>query len=241
MAGRHPNAIQSGLALTKAKWERLDPRILVRATARENVVYLEFAAKETIECEFRFNADEMRAKQIYSEWIGKGLPTAISPGEIEVIGSPLLAELFRNSGMVHSQMKIGIDVDIEFTSADGKHIRIPLKDAAIEGGTEEMRLNATVEKSILILKSIIPKSDNGKLNMRYEYNRWAGQPILNLAFFDQIKALFDSLMNGGSARLAGSIQGNEVFAATLPPDKRKEWKTASAVLNILAKARTIAR
>jgi hypothetical protein len=79
------------------------------------------------------------------------------------------------------------------------------------------------------------------LSIRVRSERWCGQPVLRLAYFDQLRKFAEALTTCASIRFDLSYRGNAVLGATLYSKGRKFLDNFSTFMSVFAHAREIAK
>ena len=96
----HPGSIQAAVQKRKEEWESLDPRCSVSIAFKDGKEHLSITAKETFSFQTRVRTQNVEGWRKFFE---RGAEVKIEPGEIEIIGAPLLQEAFKKMGGFSAQ------------------------------------------------------------------------------------------------------------------------------------------
>jgi hypothetical protein len=243
MIGLQPGALDAALSGSKAALERLDSRFNVEITARSTgAICREIRAKEPVKFQLNFKGPAQRAHKFREECIGKGIPFSFDAGEIEVVGSDLVAEAVRTSSVIHTSIERQIHVRLHAFDSQGSLVGpVDLDQAVMSGGVDEARVSAAL-CDVISFTGIISRAKPPQGFLRLNPLRWAGSKLLDLNAFESISAVVIVARAGGKLFVQAAATGRQLFAGHLDElDRDESWTTAVAVLAMLRHARVVAR
>ena len=247
MGGLRPSAIDTAIQTDIAQKQSLDPRFAVGLTLENGKKNYHLTAKKTVKFKLSIKAAKTQAKEIVHNFIDRGVPVQLSADQINVSGSPLIADIMKNGGTLHyRRSKPGT---ISFTAIDsrkqemGKAVTI---SGIFEGGAKEIRFSGCLLQSPFSVESTFNPSQDGKVTsygIRYSFDstKWCNQHILHLAYFDQVLFLVKHFSKGIPLKADFQIQGNCLFSSVLDSGNPDDLNSSIYLLETLSKAREIAK
>jgi hypothetical protein len=242
MVARHPAAIPSAIKAERERLEKLDPRIGIRIEATDAGRQITAVPKEPIEFTIAFKGEPDQVDSKVDDLVGRGLPVSFRPDEIEVSGSPLLAEAMKNGGTLVSAQIIPAMVCLTARDETGQEIgRLDGISGHVAGGLKECRFEGALGASPINMTITIDReSKKGPVRFGFDTKRWHGQPIGVLAHFPQIEAFFEAVKRCKTVGFDCQLQGNDLFGATIQADSLDFLKRVADFLVVLTKAREVA-
>ena len=140
MAARHPAAIPSAIKAERERLEKLDPRMGIRIDATETGQWIIVLPKEPADFTITFKGEPDQVNSKVDDLIGRGLSVSFNPEDIEVSGSPLLAEALKHGGTLISAQRIPAVFCLSASDDAGQVIgRLDGISGHVEGGPKERR------------------------------------------------------------------------------------------------------
>ncbi len=247
MGGLRPSAIDSAIQADIARKQSLDPRFAVSLTLENGGKNYHLNAKETVKFNLSIKADKTQIKKIVHNFIDRGVPVQLSADQINVSGSPLIADMMKKGGTLHyCRSRPGA---ISFTAINDKQQEIGKTvtiSGMFEGGTKEIRFSGCLPQSPFSIKSTFNPSQDGKVTsygIRYSFDstKWCHQYILHLAYFDQVLFLVKHFGKGIPLKVDVEIQGNRLFSSVLGSGSPSGLDKSIYLLETFSKAREIAK
>lgn len=247
MAELHPAAIEGAIRSERLRIESLDPRFRVEIKATEEGSHHILHAKEPVSFTITFQGERNVMDAKIHDLFGRGVPAEVQPGEVQIQGSPLLEGLFERGGTLHVSRIIDCTIDLVARNAARVEIaRVAAIPAKLTGGTEEFRIAGCLSNSPLAVsfsgrakRSQLPPKVH--LSVSFRSQAWIGQPIDQLAYFDQAASLFSALAEGSALAVEIFHQGNRVFFGESMAGVCQTAADVVHLISILRKARTLAK
>jgi uncharacterized protein DUF4365 len=246
MAASHPSSIKHSMIAKKRQLESLDSRFDAIVRAIDGVCEVELRAREAVSITMRFCGEPARVSKAVEDFLERGRPVVIEPGLVEVSGSPLIEEIFRNSGVMQQLLRANLSVTFSAVDLDGnERATLSVTPAVIEGGVRELRLRAELERAPFAFQFTIDATQaNGSCTEgKYSFpiSRWVGQPLCQLAHFDGIHKLFSELRLGCVLNIEAFFEGNRLFHCTAKPDALTSTRETAEFLDVIKMARELSR
>lgn len=242
MAALHPAALKNSLAAQRRRIESLDPRFAVSIDIINNQEHYRVNAKEPVEITVTLKGKPKELSSKIENLIGKGLPTSFGPDEIEVTGSPLFTESLKAGGILYSAAKLDSTLSLTAVDASGRPISaLDNINGTLTGGEQECRFEGGMADSPLIIHITAQREGgSGPIRLRFDARKWMGQPLLYLAYFDQLSVFFEGVRTSSSIDLKCLLRGNVLFSGRIRDKDLALFKGIAWFVSILAKARSIA-
>jgi hypothetical protein len=223
--------------------ESLDPRFDVTIDVIKGQEQYIVNAKEVVDITLNFkgNGDELFGK--IETLIGKGLPTFFKPEEIEVDGSPLFAEAVKQGGTLHWCNSMEATLALTAINNTGNEIgRLVGLPGRLEGGQSECRFAGTFPDAPLTLECAISRQDgSGPVKLRFDVRKWLGQPLVYLAYFEQLWPFFESVKSCATIGIECLVRGNRILSGTVGGHELEPFKGIAQFLTVVSKARQVAK
>lgn len=241
----HPGAIRDAIMGARERLERLDPRFRVQIRATEDKEQHTVLPRDNVEVAVQFSfhgpGDVMQAKLV--NLIERGLPVEFGSNELKVSGSPLFETVFAPGGLMQwshelagtATLKLRDDRDDVVATLDS----VP---GTFTGGTKEHRFSGALPNSPFTLSfGPLAQGKSGTLNVTLTPAKWDEQPLLLLAYFDQLYSFHKALRNHQALEITCLAQGNQFASLRSVIPDLGAVEPVLDVLDFLAKARQIAR
>ncbi len=172
-------------------------------------------AKEPVTFNLALRGDPSAVQRKHDDFFGRGLPITLTPDEVTIIGAPILEHAVGGPLELGFTRKVDAELSLKVKRPSGELtdclITMP---AVIEGGHLEQRCKAELPRAPLSTAFKLEIDAAGNMltcTLAVPTQRWSGQPIRYLAYFDQLVSLFDLLTEGSALLLECSILGNTAF------------------------------
>jgi hypothetical protein len=247
MGGLRPSAIETAVQAEVAHKQSLDTRFAIGLTLEKGGRHYHLTAKETVKFKLSIKAEKTQIKEIVHDFIDRGVPVQLSADQIDVSGSPLIADAMKKGGILH-YCRSGSGT-VSFTEVDGKQQetnKTVTISGIFEGGTTEIRFSGCLPQSPFSVESTFNPNQDGKgtsYGIRYSFDgtKWRNQHILYLAYFDQVLFLIKHFSKGIPLKADFQIQGNHLFSGVLDAGNPADLYNSIYFLESLSKAREIAK
>jgi hypothetical protein len=195
MAALQPAAIEVAIAAKKLSLESIDPRFEIQIAADERNHHFFINAKEPVDISLLFKGAPLETKRKLDDLFGRGLPFEFAAGDIVATGSSLFEGLFKDGGILTCNREFEATSALIARDAGGNSLsRLDNLQTVVRGGPLELRIESQLPGAPLVITSSWePDRRNATLSVNICLERWAGQPILLLGYFEQIRAFADSL------------------------------------------------
>jgi Domain of unknown function (DUF4365) len=214
----HPGSVQAALQKRKLELESKDPRCSVSISIQDGKEHIVVNPKEDFSFNFRVrkpNTEDWR------DFFERGTKLELSPGDFETEGAPLLENLAKASGdNIAIQFGTTHPASVHFVCVtesgtktipvDG-HMRAGTKFLTFEGGLPNSPLKIDFEVSL----EAVQKAEAFQSKIRFSPSKWAGQHILLLNHFDQIKTFAESFLSPVNPKAEIYVRGNSVVNCDL--------------------------
>jgi hypothetical protein len=244
MRDLHPGSPIAAILAEKNRLERLDPRysvhISVTPTSKQVRVAPLNVSSEGMQLKFL----KMPSINAIKDFYEKGESFRIKATDIETEDSPILTAFLHELGddeitirdgrtfkgclqisFEHSGEKTTLQIDGEW--------HLALKRISFQGQLSEAPLKAHLTRQ----RGDDLKSERTAIVFKFDWNAWASQPLLSLAYFSQIQKLVAS----NQFSLRSFIRGNEPWKAESITVEGVAAKKAEEALDWLQRCRRVAQ
>ena len=239
----HPGSVQAALLKRKTELESIDPRCSVSISIKDGKEHITVIPKET----FSFKT-KIRSKNIegWRNFFERGAEVKLEPGEMEIIGAPLLKEAFKTMGGF-STIQFGTQYpgSIQIFCGTGENFTVIQLDGKVCGGTKFMTFSGALPESPLEITGQIPFDEKirneASAGFTLSLDKWTGQTVLLLSHFDQIEALVRSLVASNIPKMQMFVRGTVLWTGSLRDFDAGRIKNILCPLEWLQKCRWIAQ
>ena len=238
----HPGSIQAALQKRKAELESKDPRFAVSISIKDGKEDITISPKEPVTFQTK-----IRSKNIdgWRKFFESGAELKLEPGEMEIIGAPLLEEAFKKmEGLSKIQFGTRYPISIQIFFGAGENLSIVQIDGEMSTGTKFMSFRGTLPESPVEIIGEIPFDNKfrneASLSLTLSLDKWTGQRILLLPHFDQTNAIAQCSIMSHIPKMQILVRGNILWKGNLGNLKLEELKGILAPLEWLQKCRWIA-
>lgn len=245
MAELHPASIPGVITAERKRMESLDPRFEIKVEATEDGTQYHLLAKEPVEGRFTLKGPPNEVQQKFEDLVFRGMPVTVRPDEFKMTGTPLLQEFAEHGGMIHWSRKVQVALSLTALDADGSALgRIEHIPGELKGGLSEFQCECKLAGSPLVIRfpyKPSPEQRGGRIDMSFHLQPWHGQPLLQLAYFDQLHSVFGCIDCVEQMKVVGSERGNRLFSGSFLREGLNHLKHLSPLLECIRKARELAR
>jgi hypothetical protein len=243
MAAHQPAAINAAITAKKLSIESLDPRFTANVVANESGERYMFNAKEPVDISLIFKGPPDEVRKRIDDLIDRGLPIEIAPGEFSDTGSPLFDEMFKQGGIFECNRKLQATTVLMARDASGNVIaRLDQLRAIVQGGPLEARIESELPNAPFVLSNTWTHDiRRTNLSFNIDLDRWQGQRIQLLAYFDQLHSFITAMQACTDVRFELYFLGNFALGGIFTPKRQICLERFAVYLDVLARARVIAR
>jgi hypothetical protein len=247
MAELRPSSIESAVKATRLRHESLDPRFSIGITVTDGQTRYELRARQRVEGTFTIEGQEDEIVPKVRDMIDRGIPVTFAPGQVEASGSRLLAEILKEATTLQWSRSFEATICVTAVDSSGAELaRLDGIQGRFTGGTKELRFDGGLPSAPLGLEFTLRTDEIGTtkslvIGYRFDLAAWRGQPIRQLAYFDQIASLFLAMTKAEALRFQCSVRGNLWFSVTSRRGQLEELLRLVPLLDLLSKARRVAR
>ncbi|MFX0207957.1 MAG: DUF4365 domain-containing protein [Candidatus Hodarchaeota archaeon] len=221
MREMYPSSIQSSILHQQRQLSDLDPRFDVDISYHNGITGHHLKPQEEVEFSFQFRNKDYAALQAkMTDLIDRGLTVVFSPEEIHVTGSNLFQEIFQNPDVAEFKLNIANRVDAEILlSVEDEHesgqAKLPEIRGMLVSGKREIRFSGALRntpfKIALTLQKDVELLQDFSLLLNFDLSTWEGQPVRQLAYFDQLYAFMQALLKHRYLKVVCEREGNHCF------------------------------
>jgi len=239
----HPGSIHAALEKRKAELEKMDPRCSVSISVENGKEQITVTPNES----FPFTTKiQHQTEEEWKKLFERGEKLKLKQGDLEFTGAPIMQEALKN---------IGGEFEIQYGKDTPASIHIisktePGKVIPIEGrlrtGTKFFNFQGQLPNSPLSISFEVSwesalKAECFNLSIGFSPKNWTGQPILSLAYFDQITAFASAFSGPQNPGMEIFIQGNSALKGVLGCEGTELTRGINQVLEWFRKCRLLAK
>jgi hypothetical protein len=239
----HPGSVQAALQKRKAELESKDPRCEVSISIKDGKEHLTISAKEPFLFQTKIRTQNVEGWRKFFE---SGAEVRVEPGEIEIIGAPLLEEAFKKMGGF-SKFQFGTEhsAAIQFFCGAGENLTAIQMEGKIRAGTKFITFSGGLPQSPAEISGELPFDikfqDEASSHFTFSLDKWTGQRMLLLSHFDQVEKLVRSLIASYVPKMEISVLGNILWTGHLNDLETESLKGILYPIDLLQKCRWIAQ
>lgn len=240
----HPGSIQAALQKRKSELEAKDPRCSVAISIKDGKEQITIVPKETFSFQTKIRSKNVRGWQDFFE---RGAEVKVEAGEMEIIGAPLLEEVNKAIGG-YSKIQFGTPHSgcIQIFCGSGENLTIVQVDGQIRAGTKFMTFRGAMPDSPLEINGEVAlhqdfKKEISSSHLIFSLDKWNGQSVLLLSFFDQIEILVKALCASAVPKMQILVRGNILWTGVLGDFEAKAMHNISYMIEWLRKCRWLAQ
>jgi hypothetical protein len=232
--------VPASLQAERERMEKLDPRFRVEITATDKGRQSVLHAREPVTIRITGPAKQMRRLLDY------GGAVEFKQNELSVTGSPLFEECVRLAVMMG--WTFAKEVGLRYVAEDehGKHLgQIDCVPCRITGGMKRSTIAGTLQDSPfgveLPVRRVRGHLALAESTFNFNPQKWVGQRLLELAYFDQLHCVLGALAKGAKLRTEFVDRGNATYLGTARIKKASKLAAVAGFLEIIARAREVGR
>ncbi len=209
----HPGSVQAALQHRKAELESKDPRCSVSISIQDGHERLAIHAKEPFSVSAKIRTQNING---WRDFFERGTKVKVQSGEIEIEGSPLIKELFNPAaGSLELQFGVENPGSLHFIGNTPEGPKIIPIDGRFRSGMKYLTFEGSLPNSPLgisfeVSREAVLNAECFQSAIRFSPSKWAGQPILQLAYFDQAKAFVEVFSGAVKPTMEIFVRGNSL-------------------------------
>lgn len=223
--------------------EVLDPRFNVISSYQAGITKFSLSAKENINLKVTIKNKKNYSRK-YHELLSKGESFSIDMSDVSTSGSPLIEEIVKESGGVLTLSSQDIDV-VMIVSLTNRSNQV--SEALVEmhgklfSGLKALTFSGQCFSELLNIKAVFPhKGSKTDFRMYVSFDKWSGENVINLPYFNKIKSIYDRIYEGWSIEFSMEYNGDEFLSGVCNKKINSEYyRRVTTLLNYTDKARTL--
>lgn len=239
----HPESIHESVIAHKERVKRTDPRFDVAVSLVDDKPNFTLLAKEKVPLTFRFSGDPEELRKKLSDLMDRGALVGFEPGEVKVSGSKLFEQIEQTGCSIQAGINWTGTITLVCRDADDRELaRLSDLPGQFYGGRKEIRFEGDLVNSPLTVKlGPIAQDVGGSVKLDINLDRWNGQPLNRLAYFDRLFRFFHALPKSTETEIECQQDGNTIFSVKLPIQTQPFAEPLAYYLEVLWKARQVAQ
>ena len=241
----HPGTVRAAVEQRAAGLHALDKRFDVAVSYVEGKERIQLSAKEPCPITISGGNPEFLAQM--RALFEHGRDVHVKTSHLEVIGSPIFAEVGRNANLWelscipdkrkgHVEITIGHGATSKFLRIEGGW-RAGSKTVTFEGGAIDVPLE---------IEAIYPRGPTDaapdlRVTLKMRWARWSARPVLNLPSFDEIRELLVQLTTPDGVHCSCYVDGTKAIGGKIQIQEGEFTAWVVKTLDFLLRARTLAR
>lgn len=218
---KFPGTVTAALSNRKSELEAMDPRVQVSISVQEGRELLRLTPKEKLPLKIILRASNPSelGEQIRS-LVDHGKRLTLSPGDVELSGSPLVEHLWENQGQGTIDLQLGHKfpgtVLLTFEGITPTFLQF---DGIIQVGRRFINFEGGWRGSPIAVEVCLPLAGQPSrlgLNINFQWNAWAGQLASRLRFFNKTNELMNVCSSGVRMEMELLTEGNRLCVAKNP-------------------------
>jgi hypothetical protein len=242
----HPGSIQAALEKTRRELERKEPRLSYKITASEGVQTIQLSAKEPFPV--RILIDQDHAKEVndsIARAMDQGGMLKLAMAQIRLAGSPLFDE-FNGKANAELVLQFGEKIPGSITmqaATAGTAINIHIDGSYLVGSKRATFRGGLLDAPLSVECAIpLPATPDASLSFKlgHPLERWYGQPVQQLAYFEQIASITEYLQKQGKVQTEIFCRGNLLVTGQIGAQESLINDKISDVFTWLRRCRAVA-
>jgi hypothetical protein len=239
----HPESIHETVVAHKERIARTDPRFDVKVSLTDDRPAFALVPKEPVSLQLHFQGQPDVIREKVNRLFEKGHVVAFEAGEVKITGS----DLFGRAEEVGCQMQVAVTLEANLSlaavDAGGTEVgRLNDISGQFRGGQMELWFEGRLAQSPLSIKfGPVAPQVGGSFSIKIEPQRWNGQRILQLAYFDRLCNFFKALPAAKSLKAECENYGNVVFSTAMTLHEQPYAIPFARYLETLEKGRAICK
>jgi hypothetical protein len=238
----HPGSVKAALQKRKAELETIDPRCTVSILVENGKEHVTVTANEQFSFTTRIRSQN---EDDWQQLFERGAKMKVRREDIEFTDAPLLSEAVKNAEG---------DFEIQYGKETPGSIHIiskiePGKVIPIEGrfrsGTKFFNFQGKLPDSPLLISFEVAleaalKAECFNISILFLPKNWTGQPILSLAYFDQITSFANAFSGTPCPEMEVFFQGNSAVKGAFGSEEAEMAQGITQILEWFRKCRWLA-
>lgn len=238
---RYPGSIEAAVRHRQTALKKLDSRFdyeISFAGGRQNV---RLHALTPVECRVVVEGDSNLVPQQIDALIDEGRPLeAVGGLSIRVEGSPI----FEGQKIARLEFMHSVPVEVRvFAEREGELCYFPEFRGNLSGGVRKCFFSAALPGCPLEIGLVLERADDGAtVNFAWRWlpERWSGQAIRQLQWFEPIQRFFSCLaLPGAHLGIEMATLGRQVFRQVVAHEMSAAIASAGRYVSLLQKARLV--
>ena len=239
----HPGSVQAALQKRKANLELLDPRCSVSISVKNGKENIIITPNEVFSFTTRI---QNKNEEDWQNLFERGSKLKVMREDLEFTRAPLMQEALKNFGG-EFEIQYGKEtpgsIHVISTTEPGKVVPI---EGQFRSGTRFFNFQGQLPNSPLSISFEVSweaamKAECFNLSIAFLPKNWIGQPILNLAYFDQIASFANAFSGTQNPEMEIFFQGNSALRGALASDDANLSKGITQILEWFNKCRWLAK
>lgn len=208
----HPGSPLAAIQKRQADLEKIDPRCAVQVSVCNGREQVAIQPKEPFSFSMSVNSKNVEGWKAFVE---KGEMIRTTPGEVSFAGMPLFQDVLNRSAEIQLQIAQQRPSSINIINCNVEFPEVTHIDGTFVIGTKFSRFLGHIPNSPLRISFELPHEcldtiRSVGLVIEFSLSKWAGQPILDLAAFNQIKIFSESFSGETNPKFEISVEGNRL-------------------------------
>ena len=242
-----PSSIEAALSQRKKELEAKDHRVEVQVDMIGGHQSIILSPKEEFPFTMSFNTKDPKTIKSVRDFLEKGTDLSIRRDEIEFKGSPLFDEIATNKDeklLIQHRKDVEGHVLLSWGETDAESqayvpgkFRLGLKYLSFDGQLPGSLLQVATSIPWTVASTPEPFS----VSMSFQLNKWQGQRVVVLPYFESIYGLLKAGLSGKDIILRFYVQGNSLGASRMSDNGFEAFESAMSLLETLSRARALAK
>jgi hypothetical protein len=238
----HPQAIRDAVTAQVKLVRETDPRFDATVTvAQDGSPRLHLKPMEAVALKLHVLGSGERIKSKITELFDRGGTIDVEPGEVRISGSKLFDTIEHFGGQLSAVREVHGTVSLIAAKDGVESARIADIPGKYTGGSKELWFEGSLRNSPLTV-SLGPLAIDvaGSTKVNLAINKWDGQKLCHLAYFERIYAFITAVQDSPDAAVALEINGNTTGTLPIKSFSTKEMGLVYDWLTWISKARKVA-
>lgn len=249
MNNLRPGSIDAAIDKATSKYTKIDNRFEVGVEVKNKATKYVISPKPGVDVDVRVAFHTTNEK--LDDLLGRGKQVEFSPNELEFFGSDLFESITNEIDPSKTIMvKAGNEFDgaVTVSCIRKKRELYTLHGiiGKIRGGYKEINFEGNLPNSPLSITLSFPlptdksKKGTGTFNIGFDADKWEGQPVSLLSYFNQVYKWIDGLRTSDQVRFECEVGGNLLVGAKVESrDLSIMSSTLIDTLDLIKKTRVI--
>jgi Domain of unknown function (DUF4365) len=238
---QHPVAVTESIEAATQRIRDTDPRFDAKLQMSDHGPLFQLLPKEPINLRFAIKGEASRIADKVRE-LDRGLLVTFEPGELQIEGSALFAQAETDGCRLQTAVDQHGTVTVVSRDATGAELgRLADVPGRLTGGRSELWFRGGLSGSpVEVEVGPLEPGASGTFRLGLAMDRWEGQPLRHLPYFDRIRGFYGNLASAAILLVEVQHLGNTIFRVTVPPEGGDLIPAVARYLETLRKARVVA-